>query len=290
MKTLALRRARRHVLGAALSLACTLMASTEAVADPTPDRVVTLGAHVTEIVFDLGAGDVVVGVDSSTTAPAEALRVTQVGSQRQLAIESVLATRPQLVLATDHTGPPAVLAQLRSAGVAVEVLPQVVDLSGAKTRLTQIGGLLGRQEAAATAAERLEASLSALPKPQRPVKAAFIYARGAGTLMVGGTQTVGTAMIALAGGTPAVTGYEGYKPLTAESLVSAAPEVLVVTEGGLASLGGVDGLLAAPGVKLTPAGRARRVVAVDDVALLGFGPRSAEAAKVVADALVEAAK
>lgn len=96
---------------------------------------------------------------------------------------------------------------------------------------------------------------------------------------VSGTGTSADAIIALAGGKNAVQGYESYKPLTAEGAVEAAPDVILVTTRGLASSGGVEGLLKQPGLELTPAGQAGRVVAMDDLYLLGFGPRLGEAVR-----------
>ena len=89
-------------------------------------------------------------------------------------------------------------------------------------------------------------------------------------------------MIRLAGGTNAASGFDGYKPLTAEAAVAAAPQVILVTTSGLESVGGTDGLLDLPGLALTPAGKARRVVAMDDLYLLGFGPRVADAVAALA--------
>ena len=113
----------------------------------------------------------------------------------------------------------------------------------------------------------------------------FVYARGPSTLLVGGGGTAADAMIRLAGGTNAASGFDGYKPLTAEAAVAAAPQVILVTTSGLESVGGTDGLLDLPGLALTPAGKARRVVAMDDLYLLGFGPRVAGAMAALADQL-----
>jgi iron complex transport system substrate-binding protein len=110
----------------------------------------------------------------------------------------------------------------------------------------------------------------------------FIYARGGGTLMVGGTGTPAAAMIRLAAGENAVSAFDGFKPLTAEAVTTAAPDVILVPSRGLATLGGVDGLVAQPGIALTPAGKARRVVAMDDLLLLGFGPRLGSAVRELA--------
>jgi len=84
-------------------------------------------------------------------------------------------------------------------------------------------------------------------------------------------------MIEAAGGRNAVTEYKNYQPLTAESAVRAAPDIILLTSRGLESIGGIDQLLKSPGLAETPAGRARRVVVMDDLKLLGFGPRTGEA-------------
>jgi iron complex transport system substrate-binding protein len=112
-----------------------------------------------------------------------------------------------------------------------------------------------------------------------PPKVLFVFAHGAGTWNVAGVGTAADEMIRLAGGRNAATGYAGYRPLTAEAVVAAQPDVILTGSGGLAGRGGQEGLLKVPGVGSTPAGRDRRVVAMDELYLLGFGPRTAEAVR-----------
>ncbi|PTT76963.1 hemin ABC transporter substrate-binding protein, partial [Pelomonas sp. HMWF004] len=92
-----------------------------AVAQARP-RVVSVGGAVTETVFLLSAQSQLVGVDTTSLFPVDATRLPQVGYARALAAEGVLALAPQLLLASGEAGPPHVLAQLRRAGVRVEVL------------------------------------------------------------------------------------------------------------------------------------------------------------------------
>jgi iron complex transport system substrate-binding protein len=101
----------------------------------------------------------------------------------------------------------------------------------------------------------------------------FIYARGGGVMNVAGRGTAADSIIALAGGANAVQGYDGYKPLTAEAAAMAAPDFILVTSRGLESSGGVDALLTQPGLSLTPAGKDKQVIVMDDLLLLGCGPR-----------------
>lgn len=254
--------------------ACVVLACERtAPSQPAGRRIVAIGGAVTETVFALGAGAEVVAVDSSSVYPDEVARLPQVGYQRTLSAEGILAQSPDLVIASDEAGPPAVIEQLRSAGVRVERMPAAQTPEQAVARITAIGAAIERP--AAALAVRVQREIHAARSRVAPEGPSFVmvYARGAGTMMVSGRDTAGAAMIELAGGRNATAGFTGWKPLSAEALIEAAPEVIVVPARGLATLGGIDGLLAAPGVAQTPAGRARRIVAFDDLLLLGFGPR-----------------
>lgn len=246
-----------------------------------PLRIVPLGGPVTETVYALGAGDLVVGTDTSSVYPEAATKVPQVGYQRTLAAEGILSLKPDLVLATDEAGPANVLEQLRAAGVRVILVPGEHSVAGAQAKVKAIAAALGRdaggEKLAATIAEQAEEASAILARSTLRPKVLFLYARGAATLNVSGQGTAADAMIALAGAQNAVTGYNGYKPLTAESAVAAAPDYLLMLERGLSSAGGADGVLAQPGLALTPAGQNKRIVALDDLLLLGFGPRTGQA-------------
>jgi iron complex transport system substrate-binding protein len=105
----------------------------------------------------------------------------------------------------------------------------------------------------------------------------FVYARGAGTVAVAGRATAADEMIRLAGGRNAIDEFDGFKPLTAEAAVTAAPDVVLMLARGIDSLGGADSVWAQPGLAQTPAARGRRLVVMDDLYLLGFGPRTGAA-------------
>ena len=244
---------------------------------PDTSRIVTLGGSVTETVYALGAGDHVVGVDASSVYPETATEKPSVGYFRQLPAEGVLSLDPSLVLALEGTGPPTVLDQLRSAGVRTELIEDGPTVEGTIRKIRQIAGLLGREAQGDSLIRQMERDLTEARTLRQEAtstpRVLFIYARGSGTMSVAGTGTSAEAMIELAGAENAITGFEGFKPMTSEAVVSAEPDVLLLLTRGLESLGGVDGLLDQPGIELTPAGEKRRIVAMDDLLLLGFGPR-----------------
>lgn len=266
--------------------------------DPAP-RIVTIGGPITEIVFALGRGDHVVAVDTSSVYPATVDAVAKIGYQRTLSAEPILAHAPTLVIASADAGPASALAQLRAAGVRVERIASATTIDEAARRIVAVGDVLDAHDAAHTLADHLRADAQRardrccvmLGAPARPaVRAALVYARGAGTVMLAGTDTPGVAMLELAGARNAVGSFAGYKPISAEALVAAAPEVIVIPSRGLASIGGEAGLLAMPGVADTPAGRNHRIVAVEDLMLLGFGPRLPEAIDTLARGFAEGAR
>lgn len=95
--------------------------------------------------------------------------------------------------------------------------------------------------------------------------------------MVAGDHTQLSEMITLAGGQNATGGFEDFKPLTAESVIAANPDVILMFDSGKASLSSEGGVLAVPGVKSTTAGKNNAVIAMDGQYLSGFGPRVGKA-------------
>jgi iron complex transport system substrate-binding protein len=249
-------------------------------AAPAGERLVVVGGAVAETVFALGAGDLVVGVDTSSYyPPAETAKLAKVGYQRLLSAEGVLSLRPSKLIVSPEAGPPAALDAIRAAGVPVVLVDAPYTLAGARERVEKVAAALDRDPSALltqmTADE--EAAKATVAAGCGVPKVVFVYSRGIGSPMVSGDRTPADAMIELAGAKNAIEGFDSFKPLTAEAALAAAPDVILVPTRALESSGGVDGILGMPGLALTPAGQAKRVVAVDDLLLLGFGPRAGSA-------------
>jgi heme transport system substrate-binding protein len=248
------------------------------------ERIVPLNGDIAEIVFALGLGDRVVGVDTSALYPPRRVAsLPKIGYQRTLSAEGILSLRPTIVIGSTEAGPPTVIQQLRAAGVTVLIIPEIVALNAAPRKLRLLGRALGVPKRGEKLARQVEGQIATARREAsrttgRP-RAAFLYLRGSAVQMLGGRNTRADTMITAAGGidTGSELGIEGFRPITAESLVAARPDVIVVPSAGLASVGGIEGMLRIPGVAQTPAGRARRVLAYDDALLLGLGPRTGSA-------------
>ncbi|MET0389513.1 MAG: ABC transporter substrate-binding protein [Polyangiales bacterium] len=243
-------------------------------------RIVAAGSSVTETIYALGAGADLVGVDSSSLFPEAATKLPQIGYQRTLAAEGILALQPSLVLVSGEAGPPTVFEQLRGAGVRVEVIAGEQTVEAGEARIRRIAELVGRDATPVIA--QLDADLARAQQQReqhtsRP-KVIVLYAHSANTVHVFGRNTPAETLLQLAGAENAVSGFEGPKPLTPEALAKAAPDAILLPTRALERVGGIAGLLQVPGVALTPAAAAKRIVTFDDTLLLGFSPRTGQAA------------
>ncbi|MEN9286311.1 MAG: hypothetical protein RIS39_303 [Actinomycetota bacterium] len=243
-------------------------------------RIVVLNQAVAEIVISLGMQANIIGRDATTTL--ESLQaVEEVSNGHDVSAESVLSLRPTVVIGDTRTGPPEALEQLRGAGVPVVIAPEVWTLSALPSRVMMIATALG----VPNAGERLvnlsesaiEEALKNIGAASSVLRVAFLYVRGtASVYLLGGEGSGADEVTAAAGGVDvgALNGLAAFTPLTAEAIVQADPDVLLVMSRGLESVGGIDGLLSLPGVSSTRAAAARAVVVVDDDLLLSFGPRT----------------
>ena len=259
---------------------------------PTPageERIVSIGGNVTETLYAIGKGPAVVAVDRTSIYPAEAETLPKVGLPGSISVEGVAAQRPTIVVA-DASAQAQALDQLSASGVkVVKLAEQPQTPEGAAARIREIGALFGKASEADALAKTLLDSVGATTAALKDVthrpRALFVYARGQRTLLVAGDATPAKVALELAGATNAATGFADFKPMSAETVLAAKPDVIVIPQRGLDSLGGIDGLLALPGMLETPAGKDRRVIAIDDLEILGFGPRLGDGIAKLAKAL-----
>lgn len=255
-------------------------AASDAGADDKP-RVVSIGGAVTEVVAALGAADRLVAIDSTSRYPASLRGLPDIGYMRHLAAEPILALEPTLILAVADSGPATALAQLEASGVPLVMVPDDPTVEGTLRKVDVVAEALGLQEEGielrARIAAELAASTAAVEKIGERPGVLFLLSIGTGTPLAAGRETAANGIIQLSGGRNVIDGFTGYKPLSPEAAVEAAPDVLLLTTQGLEMIGGEAGLLTLPQVAVTPAAEQRRVVTLEGQLLLGFGPRTGAA-------------
>ncbi|MEQ9920402.1 ABC transporter substrate-binding protein [Pectobacterium brasiliense] len=246
-------------------------------------RVVIAGGSLVEIVYALGAGDTVVGVDQTTTYPPQTATLPKVSNWQQLTSEGILSLHPTLLMTWQDANPPQVLNQLEQAGVTVSRFTRTPSTPAQLLRnIRQAGALLNRTEAAELLATRLSQQLSAvserLATRKDRVSVVFLLSVGSSAAQVAGKNTVVDSLIALAGGKNIAT-HSQYRIYGGEAMIAANPEVVVVTTQSVGN--GVEALAAVPGLTQTAAWKNQRIIALDQAILLGMGPRVAEAVEAL---------
>ncbi|MGH1334583.1 MAG: heme/hemin ABC transporter substrate-binding protein [Aureispira sp.] len=269
---------------------------TETKAIVTEQRIISLNGTVTELLYAVNYGDKIVGVDVTSTYPEAAQSKTNLGHTRQLNTEAILALKPSLILVDEKGSQSSAIATLENSGIQIGIVKIPETLEGSLEAAGQLEKLLDVTFDTKALEEKITTNKQALAqlleeKTTRP-KVLFIYARGAQTMMVAGTNTFAEKMIKVAGGELAIEEIDGFQPLTPEALLQSNPEVILMFNSGLESMAeegaektALEQLLATPGIAQTPAGKNKKVITMEGLYLSGFGPRASAAALELAQAL-----
>ncbi|WP_339758490.1 ABC transporter substrate-binding protein [uncultured Hoeflea sp.] len=290
---------RRSLMGTGLAtlIAAGLIASplysVAAIAEELQaQRVLAIGGAVTEIVYALGEQHRLVGRDSTSTYPPEANALPNVGYIRALSPEGVLSVKPDLILARENNGPHEAVEVLKSTGVRWVDVPDDFTLEGIDENITIIAAELGVPDKGEALKKKVAADIAKarahLASIERKHKVMFVMALTDGKVNAAGTNTAASNIIELAGGDNVITAFSGYKQISNEAVINAAPEVIVMMNGRGVSADhdAPNALLEAhPALSSTPAVKAGKIIRMDGMLLLGFGPRTGEAITKLAEAL-----
>lgn len=267
-----------------LALLCTLLlsvTSTHITAETNVKgaadlKIVSADGSLTEIVYALQQQDKLVGVDTTSGYPVAATKLAQIGYKRNISAEGVLSLSPQVLIATEDSGPDKILQQLEQAGVEIKRYSATPKLSVVKEKILGVAELLQVQTAGDVLWEKVQAQVvqarARLEQVHTPQKVMFVLSASSGSPLVSGTDTMADAIIKLSGGINAASGFSGYKPMSIEAVISAAPDVILMMQRG-GNHSATPDILAKEGFNLTPAAKNNRLVVMDGMLMLGFGPR-----------------
>lgn len=251
-------------------------------------RIVTIAPGSAEIVWSLGLGDSIVGKDLASIFPNSDSIVT-VNPGHELALETVLSLEPTIVIADTSDENSVKLEKLVELGFPVVVIPEATSLSEINPRVMAVATALGVVASGDTLTKQIDAELqNSILNKTKEIRIAFLYLRGnAGVYLLGGKGSGADSMIAALGASDVGTqlGISGFAPLTAESLAKANPDVILVMNKGLESVGGIEKLITLPGISSTTAAQNRSIIQADDRALLSFGPQTPNVISCLANQL-----
>lgn len=249
-------------------------------------RVIVLANGVAEIIQSLNGQSIIVGRDISSTEDSLA-DIPIVTSGHQVLPEKVISLNPDLVLIDASTGPKAAIATIKAAGIRVVETPESWSLGDLPKKVRAVGAAIGAPDRAELLVEQIELAIKTSMVKGSP-RVAFLYLRGTSSVyLIGGSGSGADSLLQAIGAVDvgAQSLDRPFNTLTAESLASLNPDVILVMSKGLESVGGVQGLLKLPGVAQTKAGKNAAVIDVDDSLLLSFGPRTPSLIEALATAL-----
>jgi len=249
-------------------------------------RIVSIGGAITEILYALGLQDRIVGVDTTSLYPPKALgEKPNVGYMRQLSAEGVLGLNPQLILAIEGAGPNETLDVLDAAKIPFVSFPETYTEQGLIEKIKLVAHAMDADARGACLTAAVSGDLAELKRlrdnVKQPARVMFVMSFLNGRAMVAGHKTAANEIIKLAGGINAVDGFDGYKPINDDAIVAAKPDVILTMQRGREQLD-AQTVFANPSFALTPAAAKKSFVAMDGLYLLGFGPRTAAAARDLA--------
>lgn len=241
------------------------------------ERIITLGGDVTEITYALDAQSQLVARDSTSTWPIATQSLPDVGYLRQLSTEGILSLRPTLVLASSQAQPSLVLQKVEGSKVKVVNVPGGYDAAAMDSKIKAIADALGKQPQGDALRKTLHDEMAKIPSQPLNKRVLFILSHGGSGALVAGQQTAADGAIKLAGLQNAMQGFDHYRTMSQEGVIASGPDLVVISADGLKGMGGEAALWKLPGLAQTPAGRNKQVLVIDDMALLGFGPRTPQA-------------
>ncbi|TGL85252.1 ABC transporter substrate-binding protein [Leptospira congkakensis] len=254
-------------------ISLSLLLNTSSLLSETTHRIVSVNGTVTEILYALKLENQLVAVDSTSYYPKQAHTLPNVGYQRTLATEGILNTKPTQIIGLESAGPPATIQNLKDAGIPVLLFPDEFKLETPVNRVLEIGKVFGKQKEAESLAKSIREQIQKLKITKNNVKVLFIYSRNPSAVFIGGTGTAAHSMIELSGAKNAINEFSEYKPLTSEALAKANPDIILMPEKSAQGFGGEKAIWEINGMEFTRAGKEKNIILVDDLLLLGFGPR-----------------
>ena len=251
-------------------------------------RITIAGGSLTEIIYLLRQEDKLVAVDITSNFPEEAKQLPSIGYVRALSAEGVLSLSPSLILGEDDTGPPAVMEQLSRVGIQIEIIPEENTADGIIKKVKCVAEILGvndniKDETLSNLnADANELKLLTETNKKEPPKVMFILSMESGSPTVGGRDTSADGLIKMTGALNVMDSFEGWKPVSTEAIIQAKPDFILISERGLNSFGSIEKLGQHPSLVFTPAAKNNNIIAMDGMAMLGFGPRTISSAKDIA--------
>ena len=247
-------------------------------------RIVVAGGSITEIIYLLGQGDKIVAVDVTSNYPEETKNITSIGYVRNVSTEGVLSLAPSLILGEDDMGPPNVVKQLKGMNADLRIIHEEQTVNGIIEKIRCVASIIGKEDLASQIIEKdinpvlIKLKENQISNKKNKKKIMLVLSMQGTSPMVAGSGTSGDSFIKMIGGDNIFSSFNGWKNVTAESILKLNPDYIIIPEKDLHKQSKVTEIVNNPIFSNTNAGKNNNFLFEDGMAILGFGPRTIYAA------------
>lgn len=241
------------------------------------ERIISIGPDITEIIYQLGAGDELVGRDMRSIYPPQAANLADVGYMRTLNAEGLLSLYPDKIIASQLAAPSVVFEQIESMGIPVIFISGEPSINGMINRIQQVAKAVERESQGGELVKQMQATLAQIPSTKLPLNVMFIRSFNNNNILAAGKETLIDYVFQIAGLNNALADMNRYQTLSGEGLILAKPDLIVTTKTAMRYFQNEEDFWLLDNVINTPAGKNRQLLVMDDMALLSFGLQTPQA-------------
>ncbi len=246
--------------------------------DAEPEKIVSVAPNLTELIYELGAGDKLVGRSDYCDYPAEATNVESVGSIMEPDLEKIISLEPDLVVVSTHFDD-ANAAKLEEADIDVLTLYDPGSVEGVYTIVETLGQAINKNTEAAACIETMKTTIADVETKVKDLeKPTVYYVVGYGEYgdYTAGGDTFVHGMLEAAGGDNIAKDISGWS-ISLEALIEADPEIIIINEMMK------EDFMSAPNYSELTAVKEGKVYTLDTNMLDRQGYRNAEGIKALAE-------
>ena len=245
-----------------------------------PSRIVSIGSSITEIIYFLNSQDQIIAIDITSNFPEDAKKFPSVGYIRNLSAEGLLSTNPSIIISEDDIGPKNIIKQIQDTKTELRIIPEEQTLNGIIQKIQCVGNIIGQQK---EAEEKISSEINPVinkikeikkVKDLSNIKIMMILSTEGNSTVVAGANTSGDSFIKMLGATNIFESINGWKAVTAETILLKNPDYIIIPEKDLHKQSNVNTISENVILKETNAGKNNGYIIKDGMAILGYGPRT----------------
>ena len=246
------------------------------------DKIVSIGASITEILYLLNSQDNIIALDVTSKYPKETKIKKSIGYIRNLSSEGIISTNPSLIITENDIGPKIAVEQIIKSNIDIRIIKEVQTIPGIINKIKCVGQIIGKLDDVNNIIKKeINPIIIKIEEKKKKIdlsdkKIMLILSMQGSSPVVAGRNTSGNSYIEMLGAKNIYDKIEGWKTVSAESIIEYNPDYIILPSKELHKNSNVNLIIKNKIFQKTNAGRNHAFIIDDGMAILGFGPRTIE--------------